>query len=63
VAVLAYVGVKELMEVVPKTGFYVLLVFLAQQVLSLFRAFYRLMYYSSQLVLADKLLVEKERLT
>jgi hypothetical protein len=63
VAVLAYVGVKELTEVVPKTGFYVLLVFLVQQVLSLFRAFYRLTYYSSQLVLTDKLLTEKEGLT
>jgi hypothetical protein len=47
---------------IPKAGFYVLLIFLLQQILSLFRAFYRLVYYSSQLALADKLLMEKERL-
>ena len=61
-AIAAYLGVNRLMEGIPKTGIYVLPIFLVQQILSLFRAFYRLVYYSSQLVLADKLLMEKERL-
>lgn len=61
-AILTYLGVIKLMEGIPKTGFCVLPVFLVQQILSLFRAFYRLVYYSSQLVLADKLLMEKEML-
>ena len=61
-AILAYVGMNELIEGVPRTGFYVLLIFLLQQTLSLFTAFYRLAYYSSQLVLADKLSMGKERL-
>ena len=61
-AILAYVGVNKLMEGIPRTTLYVLLVFLIQQILSLFRAFYRLVYYSSQIVLVDKLLTEEERL-
>ena len=61
-AIAAYLGVNGLMEGIPKTGIYVLPIFLVQQILSLFRAFYRLVYYSSQTVLADKLLMEKERL-
>jgi hypothetical protein len=52
----------KVMEGIPKTGFYVLLVFMVQQILSLFRAFWRLVYYSSQIVLVDKLLMEKESL-
>ena len=61
-AILAYVGVNKLMEGIPKTTFYVLLIFLIQQILSLIRAFYRLVYYSSQIVFVDKLLTEEERL-
>jgi hypothetical protein len=61
-AILAYVCMNQFMGGIPKAGFYVLLIFLLQQILSLFRAFYRLVYYSSQLALADKLLMEKERL-
>jgi hypothetical protein len=61
-AILAYAGMNKLMGGIPKTGFYVLLIFLIQQTFSLFRAFYRLVYYSSQTVLADRLLMEKERL-
>jgi hypothetical protein len=60
VAILAFVGLNKLTEGIPKTSFYVLLIFLLQQILSLFRAFYRLVYYSSQLVLTDKLSIEKE---
>lgn len=59
-AILLYVGVDKVMEGIPKTSFYVLLVFLVQQILSLFRAFYRLVYYSSQIALVDKLSTEKE---
>jgi len=61
-AILAYLGANKLMEGIPKTSLYILLVFLLQQILSLFRAFYRLVYYSSQIVLVDKLLMEEERL-
>jgi len=61
-AILAYWGANKLMEGIPKTSLYVLLVFLLQQILSLFRAFYRLVYYSSQIVMVDKLLMEEERL-
>jgi hypothetical protein len=60
-AILTYVGANKLMEGIPKTGLYVLLVFLVQQILSLFRAFYRLVYYSSQIVLVDEVLEKKER--
>jgi len=58
--VLAYVGMKELMEGIPKTSFYVLLVLLVQQTLSLFRAFYRLVYYSSQLAFVN-IVLNKEK--
>jgi len=61
-AILLYFGMDKVMEGIPKTGFYVLLVFMVQQILSLFRAFWRLVYYSSQIVLVDKLLMEKESL-
>ena len=62
-AILAYVGANKLMEGIPRTIFCVLLIFLIQQILSLFRAFYRLVYYSSQIVLVDKLLMKKEALS
>jgi len=61
-AILTYVGANKVMEGIPRTSLYILLVFLIQQILSLFRAFYRLVYYSSQIVLVDKLLTEEERL-
>ncbi len=60
-AILTYLGLSRLMEGMPKTVFYLLLVFLVQQVLSLFRAFYRLVHYSSELVLVDRLSVEEKR--
>ena len=62
-AILIFAGLNELMERIPKTFFYVLLIFFLQQILSLFRSFYRLVYYSSQMVLVDKLLMEKETLS
>jgi hypothetical protein len=45
-AILLYVGTDKVMGRIPKTSFFVLLVFLVQQISSLFRAFYRLVYYS-----------------
>ncbi|KPL05129.1 MAG: hypothetical protein AMJ73_02235 [candidate division Zixibacteria bacterium SM1_73] len=62
-AILIFAGLNELMDGIPKTFFYVLLLFFLQQILSLFRSFYRLVYYSSQMVLVDKLLMEKETLS
>jgi hypothetical protein len=61
-AVLVYVGVDKVMEGIPKATLGILLVFLVQQILCIFRAFWRLIYYSSQIVLVDKLLMEKESL-
>jgi predicted transporter len=61
-AILAYFGVDKVMERIPKTSFYVLLVFLFQQISSLIRAFYRLVYYSSQIALVDKVLEKKDHL-
>jgi hypothetical protein len=59
-AILTYVGANKVMEGIPKASLYVLLVFLIQQILSLIRAFYRLVYYSSQIVLVDKVLEKKD---
>ena len=61
-AILLYFGMDKVMEGIPKTSFSILLVFLVQQISSLFRAFYRLVYYSSQIALVDKLSSEKESL-
>lgn len=59
-AILLYFGMDKMMGGIPKTSFYIFLIFLIQQIASLFRAFWRLIYYSSQIVLVDKLLMEKE---
>jgi hypothetical protein len=59
-AVLLYFGMDKMMGGIPQTSFYIFLVFLIQQISSLFRAFWRLVYYSSQIVLVDKLSMEKE---
>jgi hypothetical protein len=59
-AILLYIGLDKVMAGMPKTSFYVFIVFLVQQIASLFGAFFRLVYYSSQIVLADKLSMEKE---
>lgn len=60
--ILAYLGVIKVMEGIPKTTLYILLTFLVQQISSLFRAFYRLVYYSSQIVLVEKVLEKKDQL-
>jgi len=60
-AILLYVGTDKVMEGIPKTSFSILLVFLVQQISSLFRAFWRLIYYSSQLALFNKLTIEESQ--
>jgi hypothetical protein len=62
-AILLYVGMDKVMDGIPKTAISILLLFLVQQISSLFRAFYRLVYYSSQIVLVDKLSMGKETLS
>lgn len=59
-AILLYVGLDKVMAGIPKTSFYIFLVFLVQQISSLFGAFFRLVYYSSQIVLVNRLSMEKE---
>jgi len=59
-AILLYFGMDKVMEGIPKTSFSILLIFLVQQISSLFRAFWRLVYYSSQIALVDKLSTEEE---
>lgn len=61
-AILLYFGMDKMMGGIPKTSFYIFLVFLIQQISSLFRAFYRLVYYSSQIALVDKLSTEEENI-
>lgn len=62
-AVLLYFEMDKVMEGIPKTSFSILLIFLVQQISSLFRAFWRLVYYSSQIALVDRLSMEKETLS
>jgi predicted transporter len=61
-AILLYFGMDKVMQGIPKTSFSILLIFLVQQISSLFRAFWRLVYYSSQIALVDKLSAEEESL-
>jgi len=50
-----YLGLNKALHLQTANGLMVLSVFIWQQAYSLFRSFYRLVYYSSQLVLFDKL--------
>lgn len=50
-----YFGLNRALHLQAANGLMVLSVFIWQQAYSLFRSFYRLVYYSSQLVLFDKL--------
>lgn len=54
VAIFVYLGLYKVMNAMPGTGFFIFLTFLIQQLFVLFKSFYRLAYYSSQLVLYDK---------
>jgi hypothetical protein len=51
----AYFGLNKALHLQTVNGLMVLSVFIWQQAYSLFRSFYRLVYYSSQLVLFDRL--------
>ncbi len=53
-AIFVYLGLTKVMSAMPETGLFIFLTFLVQQIFILFRSFYRLVYYSSQLVLYDK---------
>jgi hypothetical protein len=52
---IAYLGLSKISHFIPADKLLILSLFLIQQAYSLFRSFYRLVYYSSQLVLFDKL--------
>ena len=52
---IAYLGLSKILHFIPADKLLILSLFLVQQAYSLFRSFYRLVYYSSQLVLFDKL--------
>jgi hypothetical protein len=53
-AIFIFFGLHKIMNTLPGTGLMVLLIFLIQQVFVIFRSFFRLVYYSSQLVLYDR---------
>jgi hypothetical protein len=55
VVVLAFWGLLEVMNTLPGTGILIILTFGVQQVLVLFRSFFRLVYYSSQLTLHHRI--------
>jgi hypothetical protein len=52
---IAYLGLSKILHFIPADKLLILSLFLIQQAYSLFRSFYRLVYFSSQLVLFDKL--------
>jgi hypothetical protein len=53
VLILLCIGLEQAMDALPDTGVVILLTFAAQQVFVLFRSYYRLVYYSSQLAFYD----------
>jgi predicted transporter len=58
-AILVYLGLTKVMNAMPQTGLFIFLIFLTQQIFVVFSSFYRLVYYSSQLVLYDMTSLEK----
>lgn len=54
-AIFIFVGSVKAMHAAPSSGLFILISFLVQQMFVVFRCFYRLVYYSSQLSLYDKL--------
>jgi len=54
VSILAFVGLDNTMDGLPDTGLFVFVVFLVQQIFALFHSFYRLIYYSAQLVFYEQ---------
>ena len=59
IAIFVYLGLTKGMNAMPQTGFFICLTFLIQQIFVAFNSFYRLVYYSSQLVLFDKISVRE----
>ena len=55
VAILAFWGLLEIVSAMSGTVLFILLTFVIQQVFVLFRSFYRLVYYSSQLTLHQRI--------
>jgi len=55
IAIFVYLGLYKGMNAMPQTGFFIFLTFLIQQIFVVFSSFYRLVYYSSQLVLYEKI--------
>jgi hypothetical protein len=55
VAILAFWGLLKIMNSMPGTALFILLTFVVQQVFVLFRSFFRLVYYSSQLTLRHRI--------
>ena len=54
-SLIVYFGLNRFLHFILMEKFLILSIFILQQVYSLFRSFYRLVYYSSQMVLFDKL--------
>jgi len=54
-AILIYLALNMILEKMSGTGLVILVTFLIQQILAVFWSFYRLTYYSSEVVLYDKL--------
>jgi len=55
VIIFVYLQIYGIMNGMPQTGFFIFLIFMVQQIFVVFRSFYRLVFYSSQLVLHDKI--------
>jgi len=55
IAIFVYLGLTKGMNAMPQTGFFIVLTLLIQQIFVVFSSFYRLVYYSSQLVLYEKI--------
>ncbi len=54
-AILIFLGLCQAMNTLPQTGLVIFFVFLIQQTFVILKSFFRLVYYSSQLVLYDKI--------
>lgn len=55
VMVFVFLGLLKIMNMMPGTGLFIFFTFLIQQVFVIFRSFFRLVYYSSQLTLYHRI--------
>jgi hypothetical protein len=55
VAILIYLGLNAVIGKMPGTGFFIFIAFVIQQIFVVFRSFYRLVHYSSEVILYEKL--------